>query len=700
MTPNGRSRPARARARRSSLRERSKTEGVDALRDEINRVDREILDRLAQRRRLSQRICGAKGQQPIRDTQREEDLLERLIQRGREHGLDAHFVTQVFHEIIDDSLRTQQGLLQQPVEDEPAPIRLAIQGIEGSYSHLAAQEFFSGQAERLSFEGLQTFAEVVREVEQGRADYAILPVENTTSGAINEVYDLLLNTRLSIVGEKKYRVEHCLVAGAGARVAQIRTIYSHPQAVAQCSEFLARLRDCKIEYFHDTAMSVSKIKDDGDPTQAAIASREAARQFGLHVVRRGIANQRENYTRFLVAARQPRPVDPRIPCKTSLVMATAQSPGSLVEALLVFRQHELNLTKLESRPIQGNPWEQMFYVDFEGNTADEHVRDAMDELTRVTRFVKILGTYPSEGSRRTSPPTRALTSGAARTPSADEAAPATPDESVPRATPRRKKSCLLASREHKSEDTIVEVGGVRIGGSDFVVMAGPCSVESAEQIMTCAREVKEYGGSILRGGCFKPRTSPHSFQGLGMEGLELMAEAGRRYGLPIITEVLAPGDVEAVAQYADILQIGARNMQNFTLLSEVGRLSRPVMLKRGLMSSIDELLHAAEYILAQGNQQVLLCERGIRTFETATRNTLDLSAVPVLLERAHLPVVVDPSHAAGRRTRVPPLARAARAVGAHAIIVEIHPEPEKALSDGPQALRFPQFQKLMADLFR
>jgi 3-deoxy-7-phosphoheptulonate synthase len=239
---------------------------------------------------------------------------------------------------------------------------------------------------------------------------------------------------------------------------------------------------------------------------------------------------------------------------------------------------------------------------------------------------------------------------------------------------------------------------VKIGGSEFVVMAGPCSVESEQQIMECARHAKECGARILRGGCFKPRSSPYSFQGLGYEGLELLAEAGRAYGLPIVTEVMSPEDVEGIAAHADILQIGARNMQNFTLLKALGRTHLPILLKRGLSSSLDDLLNAAEYILAHGNQQVILCERGIRTFETATRSTLDISAVPVIKRESHLPIIIDPSHAAGERDLVPPLALAAKAVGAHGIIVEFHPEPEKALSDGPQALRFPQFQKLMKDL--
>jgi chorismate mutase/prephenate dehydratase len=257
----------------------------------------------------------------------------------------------------------------------------------------------------------------------------------------------------------------------------------------------------------------------------------------------------------------------------------------------------------------------------------------------------------------------------------------------------------LASREHKAADTVIRAKDCLVGGAEFVIIAGPCSVESRDQIQACAREVRERGAHILRGGCFKPRTSPYAFQGLGYEGLDQLVEAGRAYGLPVITEVLSSEDVVKVAERADLLQVGARNMQNFTLLREVGRVNRPVLLKRGLMASLDELLHAAEYILSQGNQQVILCERGIRTFETATRNTLDLSAIPILRARTHLPVIVDPSHAAGDRDLVPPLARAAKAVGAQGIMIEIHPDPERALSDGPQALRFPQFAELMGELF-
>jgi 3-deoxy-7-phosphoheptulonate synthase len=242
------------------------------------------------------------------------------------------------------------------------------------------------------------------------------------------------------------------------------------------------------------------------------------------------------------------------------------------------------------------------------------------------------------------------------------------------------------ARDESRGDTVIPVGDAEIGGDRPVLIAGPCSVESREQILRAAEAVAEAGGHLLRGGCFKPRTSPYSFQGLGAEGLDLLAEAGRRFDLPVITEVLAPGDVAAVAARADVLQIGARNMQNFPLLKAAGRADRPVMLKRGMMATVEEWLAAAEYVVGHGNPDVFLCERGIQTFADATRYTLDLSSVPVARERTHLPVVVDPSHAAGTRRWVPPLVRAALGAGADGVMVEAHPNPDAALSDGPQSL--------------
>jgi 3-deoxy-7-phosphoheptulonate synthase len=253
----------------------------------------------------------------------------------------------------------------------------------------------------------------------------------------------------------------------------------------------------------------------------------------------------------------------------------------------------------------------------------------------------------------------------------------------------------LASREFRPEDTVIKVGDVAIGGGNTVLMAGQCSVDTEEQMMATARVVKEAGGHILRGGAFKPRTNPYAFRGLGEKGLKILAAAKAETGLAIISEVMDPRDVELVARYADILQVGSRSMQNFTLLDEVGRAGKPVMLKRGMWAPLQEWLLAAEYILAQGNSQVMLCERGIRTFETSTRFTMDLSAIPAVKRLSHLPIIGDPSHATGYRYLVEPMAMAAVAAGADGLIVELHPNPDRALSDGPQSLTFDGFRQLI-----
>ncbi|MBJ6724671.1 3-deoxy-7-phosphoheptulonate synthase [Geomesophilobacter sediminis] len=261
------------------------------------------------------------------------------------------------------------------------------------------------------------------------------------------------------------------------------------------------------------------------------------------------------------------------------------------------------------------------------------------------------------------------------------------------------KPYKLVSRAFHPQASVVTVGGVRIGeGERPVVTAGPCAVESEEQIIKTALAVKKAGANLLRGGAFKPRTGPHTFQGLREEGLLLLSQAGKEAGLPVVTEVMSPDTVGLVAEHADLLQVGARNMQNFDLLRELGRSGKPVLLKRGMSATIEEFLAAAEYILAEGNPNVILCERGIRTFETATRNTFDLSVIPLIKELSHLPIMADPSHATGKRSLVPPMSKAALVAGAHGILVEVHPEPEKALSDGPQSLTFEGFDRLMEEL--
>lgn len=256
----------------------------------------------------------------------------------------------------------------------------------------------------------------------------------------------------------------------------------------------------------------------------------------------------------------------------------------------------------------------------------------------------------------------------------------------------------LVSREFKHEDTIVDVNGVKVGGPHLAIMAGPCAVESHEQLMEAAKAVKEGGANFLRGGAFKPRTSPYDFQGLAEKGLQMLKEAGEKFDLRVVTEVVNQNDIDMISQYADVFQIGARNMQNFQLLKEVGKTHKPVLLKRGLSATISEWLNAAEYIASEGNYNIILCERGIRTYETFTRNTLDLSAVAAVKEFSHLPIIVDPSHGTGRWQMVRPMARAAIAAGADGLIIEVHPHPESALSDGDQSLTPENFNATMSDV--
>ncbi|MEW6115516.1 MAG: 3-deoxy-7-phosphoheptulonate synthase [Nitrospirota bacterium] len=260
------------------------------------------------------------------------------------------------------------------------------------------------------------------------------------------------------------------------------------------------------------------------------------------------------------------------------------------------------------------------------------------------------------------------------------------------------KPYKLASKEVKREASVVDVSGVKIGGEEIVVIAGPCSVESETQMIKVAEQVKSAGAKMLRGGAFKPRTSPYAFQGLGEEGLKYLAKAREATGLPVVTEVVNPKDIDLVYKYADMFQVGARNIQNFALLSLLGQTKKPVLLKRGMSTTIDEFLMATEYILSEGNRSVVLCERGIRTFETATRSTLDISCVPVVKAKSHLPIIIDPSHAAGHVQYVPALSKAAIAVGADGLIIEVHPEPEKALCDGAQSLNPAQFVTLMGEM--
>ena len=373
---------------------------LDAVRKRITELDSQLLTMLAERRQLTNEVAETKIRHdiPVRDVKREEQLLFRLIKEGKNVGLDPHYVTQVFHVIIEDSVLNQQAMLAEHANPgSTLPLnRVAFLGDKGSYSYLATQKYFSRRPGELVEMGCQSFAEIVQKVEKSEADYAVLPIENPTSGSINEVYDQLQHTQLSIIGELTHPIRHSLLVSQDTAIANIKTLYAHPQVFAQCSHFLAELGNVEVKTMESTAhamMAVSELQRDD---VAAIGSEAGGSLYGLMAIKSNLANQKENHSRFFVVSRDPVNVPLQVPAKTTVIMSTVQKPGALVEALTVLKDNNLNMTKLESRPITGNPWEEMFYIDFEGNLEDGPVQTAVESLKKLTRYLKVLGCYPSE----------------------------------------------------------------------------------------------------------------------------------------------------------------------------------------------------------------------------------------------------------------------------------------------------------------
>ena len=666
---------------------------ISDLRRSLDGVDSGIVGLIAQRGRLIAEIGRLKehGTSAIQDADRERQVLAGVEAVAADLGVSASLVRRIFRELIGDSVAQQARHLAGAATGR---LRVAFQGSAHAYSDAAARKYLAARGAEGELAGYGTFGQAVGALLAGEVDLAVLPIENTSAGSINEVYTLLREHDLFISGEETWKVDHCLAAVQDVPLSSLSRILSHPQGLEQCAQFLQSLPHAIPASYLDTAGAVAAVAAMGDPSVAAIGSAEAAQAHGLVVLRHGIADSQDNYTRFVVLSAAATPVDVRIACKTSLILITRHEEGALLRCLEILSGSGHSMTKLESRPRPGRPWEYLFFLDFEGNAAEPRTAAALDELRLAAQYVKVLGSYPAKALRHPAHPGSLPDAPAAEAP-ADTLEAVAADGAT---AGHRSRQYRLVDRASRAVDTMVQVGDLLVGGSGFAVMAGPCSVENAEQIAATAKFVRDHGAHVLRGGVFKPRTSPYAFQGLGWKGLELLVAAGREIGLPVVTEVMAVEQAQRMAKDADILQIGARNMQNFDLLREVGKLDRPVLLKRGLSSTIEEWLAAAEYIVAQGNQQVILCERGIRTFENATRNTLDLSAVAVVRERSHLPVIVDPSHSTGQRGYVAPMAWAARAAGAHGLLIEVHPAPEKALSDAEQSLSFGEFAALMSQL--
>ncbi|MFT5150328.1 MAG: 3-deoxy-7-phosphoheptulonate synthase, partial [Planctomycetota bacterium] len=645
---------------------------VDLARGEIDRLDRDLLKILSERMRVVGEVGRLKGEGSERrllDPDREQALLGRWRERAEAQGLSGNFAGRVLREVLRYSRRAQEQYFIEPqAKIERAPL-VGYQGDPHSYSDLAAAQLFetrsSAGSERI---GYRTFAKAVDALKNWRVDYVLLPVENSIVGSIGGVGQLLDDDQLFIVDEETWAVEHVLAVRPQDEGKRITHVRSHPVALGQCSKFLAKLPLAEAEPWHDTAGAAASLAESDQAGVAAISSEEAALAHGLTIVQRGIADQPTNLTRFLLLAREEETAPRELCAKTSLVLALDHQRGALARVLETLSKYEINLTRIESRPDPQTPWSYRFFIDLEGHRHDEPIAAALDDLRKDCNMLRVLGSYPM----RTTDGAHLRTA----------ATPAAIVNEVPIVKPPKASAPAFV----RPQTSIVPVGDVRVGSDVFTMILGPCAVESRNQIHESAEMVKRAGAAMLRGGAFKPRTSPHSFQGLGQEGLDLLREAGSLVELPVVTELMRIEDLAAVVEAADVIQVGARNMQNFSLLRALGHVDRPVLLKRGMSATVDELLAAAEYITAGGNQRVILCERGIRTFETSTRSTLDLGAVAVLKTRTSHPVLVDPSHAAGVRHLVIPLALAAAAAGADGLIVEAHPNPMEALCDKDQAL--------------
>lgn len=573
------------------------------------------------------------------------------------------------------------------------------QGVDGAYSQLVIAHFLREAGIDASTVGVPSYREMATSVASLRADVGVVPIENALAGTVREGYDLVAEYDLQPIAEIQWRTDHRLLGVRGGELRDVREVLAHPLVMAECGRFLAGLDHARAIPCEDTGVAAREVARGGNPAIAALAPPAAAAIYDLAELAANCTDDPNTYSRFLIVRSRHVPAAHPLANlakssrrKTSLIFGVEERTGSLARCLGILAERNINGDKLESKPYLGHGTERIFYVDFDGDVDDPNVADAIAHLKQACKTVTVLGSFdahagPPIGANEHVPEV-ALSS---VQPQARRLEPIP----VPAETPFPR-----VSRVSRPEGSALRIGNVRIADGEFVIVAGPCSVESREQILETARAVRAHGATMLRGGAFKPRTSPYAFQGLGWEGVTLLAEAGRASGLPTVSEVMTIDQVERMAEQIDVLQIGARNMQNFDLLKAVGRAGRPVLLKRGLSATIDELLAAAEYILAEGNPNVILCERGIRTFEPATRNTLDLSAVPVLRERSHLPVFVDPSHGVGVRRWIAPLCRAAKAVGAHGLLIEVHPNPPEARSDKEQALTFEDFSAIVNELDR
>lgn len=620
------------------------TPPLSGLRETIEAIDRDLVRLVHERMRTVRevgRLKNAHSAQPLRDGERERELFAFWAREGERYGLSGYHLGRLLRELLNWSRRDQERFLEgaESARAGQGVVRVAFQGERHAYSDLAARKLFASRGATLRTTGRRTFEATFDALESGEVEYALLPVENTIVGSIEENWRGLTERAMHIVDEEVWHVEHVLAALPGARLADLTRVRSHPVALAQCGRFLTGLVGTSIEEFHDTAGAAVAVAQEGDPTIAAVCSEEAASGAGLDVLARDVADRHDNVTRFLLLSREAEPVDARLGARTSIVFTVRHERGALAACLGDLAAHGVNLTKLESRPLQDAPWEYLFHADLDGDAERDPLRAALDAMRAHTLHLRVLGSYPRRagvGDEPVPDPVSEASEGHA-TPTR-EAAP----------KPLRSGSALRFT-----------VGGVEVGRESFVCMVAPRSAIDPSDWLALAEAARARGAHVLHAGS----------QPIDARQLEALKDAGARYEMPVACPVRREADVRRVAHVAGLFVVEGGSMHDPDLLRILGRAGKPVVLERGPSATIDELLHAADCIAEVGNRQIVLCERGIRTFETATRNTLDVSAVPVLHARGPWPVIVDPCHALGQPELVAPLALAAAAAGADGLVL-------------------------------
>lgn len=612
-----------------------KPQPLNQTREQITHLDNELLSLLAERRRLSLEVARSKevDVRPIRDTQREKELLARLVKAGREKGLDAHYVISLYQSIIEDSVLNQQAYLHGRANPETQKQQycIAYLGARGSYSYLAATRYCQRRQVDMLDLGCQSFDEIVQAVESGHADYGFLPIENTSSGSINEVYDVLQHTSLSIVGETTIEVSHCLLAKADSKISDIKTVYAHPQPISQCSRYLSQHKDLRLEYCSSSAEAMERVNQSPDNSAAAIGSVEGGALYQLESIEAGLANQKINQSRFIVVARKAVAVPEQLPAKTTLIMATGQKAGALVEALLVLKAHQLNMSKLESRPIPGTPWEEMFYLDIDANISSEAMQAGLKQLERITRFIKVLGCYPCE----TVKPTQLSNSQLLIEPSTSKTQVIS--DTVPDANPFR------YSKAYKAQASEINCGPFCIGAGNIgaiakIVLTHEQSHLALTQFEHKIKQLKEAGFQAVILDNINQLVSPELI-------LPKLRQTLHQYDLLCIIAIEQAIDMVLATQQGDMLFLTGKHMFNQSLLTQAGTLPIPLLLERNDMASYEEFLAATEVILSQGNQQLILCDSGVRTFNNANLPTLDLTSLIQIKATSHLPIVINPCYA-------------------------------------------------------